>query len=167
MSRMFEALHVGFAEKSESFFVMSSHETTRNDIVGSTFVPNYYDHLWWNNYMKIWISEWLSDWDHWKSLSLREWMFDESINACKNESSKVIPPKKQPSPVLLFYLKKLDSHSSLARSAAGMMNFIRIKSQGQGKTTLAQYEDNLQRRFSESPECDATCQGCIIATECK
>ena len=43
---------------------------------------------------------------------------------------------------------------------SGMTALIRTKGQEQGKTTLAQYEDNLQRRLSESPECDATCQGC-------
>ena len=63
--------------------------------------------------------------------------------------------------------RNFDSHSSLARFAARMMNIIRTKSQEHGKTILAQYEDNLQRRFSESPECDATCQGCTLATECK
>ena len=45
MSGMFEALDVCIGKEVEGLFVVSAHETARNEVIGSPLVPNNHDDL--------------------------------------------------------------------------------------------------------------------------
>ena len=45
MSGMFKALDVCIGKKVEGLFVVSAHETARNEGIGSPLVPNDHDYL--------------------------------------------------------------------------------------------------------------------------